>query len=70
LDRPRVKVSEAALSSVHPPLVRKPSLTSQTASSATATTLATSWFHPCGDRYATGFSAQWSQRAHSLTTPH
>jgi hypothetical protein len=55
LDRPRVKVSEAALSSVHPPLVRKLSLTSQTASSATATILATSWFHPYGDRYATGF---------------
>jgi hypothetical protein len=67
LDRPRVKVSEAALSSVHPPLVRKPSLTAQTASSATATTLATLWFHPYGDRYATDVSTQWISRAHSLT---
>jgi hypothetical protein len=53
LDRPRVKVSEAALSFVTFCSFVDFKLTLQTASSATATILVTLWFHPYGDRYAT-----------------
>lgn len=57
LDRPRVKVSEAALSSVELFFFveKHKQLTPSIVSSVTATTLATLWFHPYGDRYATGF---------------
>jgi hypothetical protein len=55
LDRPRVKVSEAALSYGFPPFIMElpQQLTSSVSpvSSATATKLATSWFPPFGVRY-------------------
>lgn len=54
LDRPRVKVSEAALSYGSPFMMEPPQQLTRSlspVSSATATTLATSWFPPFGVRY-------------------
>jgi hypothetical protein len=47
-------------------LVARDELTPSTVSSVTATILATLWFHPYGDRYATGFLPHHDGAATSL----